>query len=144
MEFTVPQFIEREPKIVGPFTFKQFIYIGIAGGICLLIFFVVPLFLFVVIAIILLGSAFALAFLKVNKISLPVFLKNFFIFSVFKQKIYLWRKKSIPPKFLEKKEEKVAEESEEGQKKPLLKIAGGSKLKNLFTQLETKWQPKIF
>lgn len=138
MEFTVPQFIEREPKIVGPFTFKQFIYIGIAGGICLLIFFVVPLSIFIVIAIVLLGSAFALAFFKVNKISLPVFLKNFFIFSVFRQKIYLWKKKTTPPKFL--KPEETAEEKigEEGPKKPILKIAEGSRLKDLFTQLETK------
>lgn len=138
MEFTVPQFIEREPKIVGPFTFKQFIYVGIAGGICLLIFFVVPLFLFVMIAIILLGSAFALAFFKVGKISLPVFLKNFFIFSVFRQKIYLWKKKTTPLKFL--KPEEAAEEKieEEGPKKPLLKIAEGSKLKDLFTHLETR------
>jgi len=28
MEFTVPQFVEREPKLIGPFTFKQFIYIN--------------------------------------------------------------------------------------------------------------------
>ena len=135
MEFTVPQFIEREPKIVGPFTFKQFIFIGIAGGICLFLFFTVSLFIFIILAIILLGGAFALAFLKIGKTSLPVFLKNFFVF-LFKPKIYLWKKKTSPPKFLrEKVEEKKEEEIEEESK---LKVNKGSKLDELFTKLETK------
>lgn len=37
MQFQVPQFIEVEDKIVGPFTFKQLIYlIGGVGGIYIL------------------------------------------------------------------------------------------------------------
>lgn len=134
MEFTVPQFIEKEPKIVGPFTFKQFIFIGIAGGICLFLFFTVPLFLFIIISIVLLGGAFALAFVKIEKTSLPTFIKNFFSF-LFKPKIYLWKKNTSPPKFLKKerieKQEEIEEESE-------LKISKGGKLDELFTKLETK------
>ena len=72
MEFTVPQFIEKEPKIVGPFTFKQFIFIGIAGGLSIFLFFAVSFFIFIILAIILLGGAFSLAFLKIERISLPV------------------------------------------------------------------------
>lgn len=132
MEFTVPQFIEKEPKIVGPFTFKQFIFIGIAGGSCLLLFFVLPLAVFVIVAVILLGGAFALAFLKIGKTSLPVFIKNFFYF-LFKPKIYLWKKKISPPKFL--REEK---EPEEIKKESKLKVVKGSKIDELFTRLETK------
>ncbi|MBM3251014.1 MAG: hypothetical protein FJZ07_02155 [Candidatus Nealsonbacteria bacterium] len=139
MEFTVPQFIEREPKIVGPFTFKQFIYVGVAGGLCLLLFFILPLPFFIVIALILLGGGFALAFLKVNKTSLPVFLKNLFIFSFLKKKIYLWKKKTTPPRFL-KPEPKIPEEKnrEDELKKPVLRISPGSRLRDLFTQIETK------
>ena len=138
MEFTVPQFIEREPKIVGPFTFKQFIFIGIAGGLCLLLFFVLPLAVFIIIAVVLLGGAFALAFLRIGKTQFPIFIKNLFIF-LFKPRIYLWRKKSVPPKFL-KKEEKIIkiDEKEEIKKESVLKIAEGSKLRDLFTRLETK------
>ncbi len=134
MEFTVPQFIEREPKIVGPFTFKQFIFIGIAGGICLFLFFTVSLFVFIIMSIVLLGGAFALAFLKIGKTSLPVFIKNFFIF-LFKPKVYLWKKKTSPPKFLRK--EKVKEEEEIGEESKL-KVSKGSRLDELFTRLETK------
>lgn len=137
MEFTVPQFIEKEPKIVGPFTFKQFIFIGIAGGICLFLFFTVSLFVFIILAIILLGGAFALAFLKIGKTSLPIFIKNFFSF-LFKPKIYLWKKKTSPPKFL--REEKVEEKKEEEEigEESKLKVSKGSKLDELFTKLETK------
>ena len=136
MEFIVPQFIEKEPKIVGPFTFKQFIFVGTAGGISIFLFFFLPLPLFIIIAMPLLGGAFALAFLKIQKTSLPVFIKNFFFF-LFKPKIYLWRKKRIPPKFLKK--EKEIELIKKGPKKESdLKITRGSKLHELFTRLETK------
>ena len=134
MEFTVPQFIEKEAKIVGPFTFKQFIFIGTAGGACLLLFFVLPLFVFVIVAIVLLGSAFALAFLKIEKTSLPVYIKNFFIF-LLKPRVYLWKKKGVPPKFLRKEKEI---EKEELKEEPVLKVARGSKLSELSARIETK------
>lgn len=137
MEFTVPQFIEREPKIVGPFTFKQFIFIGIAGGICIFLFFTVPLYIFIVATIILLGGAFALAFLKIGKTSLPVFIKNFFSF-LFKPKIYLWKKKTSPPKFLRKEKEKIKKKEEEIGEESKLKVSTGSRLDELFTRIETK------
>ena len=135
MQFTVPQFIEKEPKIVGPLTFKQFIFIGVAGGICLFLFFTVSLFVFIILAIVLLGGAFALAFLKIGKTSLPIFIKNFFSF-LFKPKVYLWKKKTSPPKFLRK--EKVEEKEEEIEEESKLKVSKGSRLNELFTHLETK------
>jgi len=134
MEFTVPQFIEREAKIVGPFTFKQFIFIGTAGGICVLLFFVVPFSVFIILAIVLLGGAFALALLKVQRTSLPVFIKNFFIF-LFKPRIYLWKKKSVVPRFLQKERETIREGAKE---ESALRVVKGSKLRELFTYLETK------
>jgi hypothetical protein len=39
MEFQVPQFIEVEDKIFGPFTFKQFIFIIGGGGLGFIIWF---------------------------------------------------------------------------------------------------------
>jgi len=139
MEFTVPQFIEKEAKIVGPFTFKQFIFIGIASGLSIFMYFVFPFFLFIILAIPLIGAAFALAFMKVSRTSLPVFVANFFTF-FFKPKIYLWDKKTGSPKFL-KKEKIMAQDltkeknKEEGIK---LKVSRGSRLDELFTKLETK------
>lgn len=134
MEFTVPQFIERKPKIVGPLTFKQFVFIGTAAGICLFLYFTVPLYIFIIATVFLLGTAFALAFLKIGKITLPVFLKNLFSF-LWRPKVYLWKKKTVPPKIIKKR--KIIKE--EGIKeKPSPKIAERSRLKDLFSHLETK------
>ena len=140
MDFTVPQFIEKEAKIVGPLTFKQFIFVGIAGALCLFLFFTVPFYLFVILAIFLLGGSLALAFLKIGKVSMPVFVKNFFVF-LFKPKIYLWKRKTNPPKFLKKKpEEKTLKEKQEEieGRKSKLKITKGGRLHELLTRIETK------
>lgn len=138
MEFTVPKFIEKESKIVGPLTFKQFIFIGAAGAISIFIYFVLPFYLFIIIAIVLLGGSFALAFLKIGKTSLPNFITNFLSFT-FKPRIYLWKKKTSPPKFLKKeKATLIKEEKEEEEEKTKLKVSRGSRLDELFTRLETK------
>lgn len=66
MQFQVPQFIEVEDKIIGPFTIKQFFYLlGGAGGSYLLWVFL-PSFLAVIFIIPVAGLALALAFYKVN------------------------------------------------------------------------------
>ena len=135
MEFTVPQFIERKPKIVGPFTFKQFVFVGTASGICLFLYFTVPFQVFIIATVFLLGTAFALAFLKIGKTSLPVFLKNLFSF-LWKPKVYLWKKKMVPPKIIKK--ERIVKKEAEIKEKPSPKIAERSRLKELFTHIETR------
>ena len=128
MEFTFPQFIEKEPKIVGPLTFKQFIYVGTAGGFCIFIYFFIPFWLFVITAVLLLGWALALAFLRIGGATLPVFIKNMFIY-IFRPKIYLWKKGDISPKLFSQKKEKSA-----------VKVSEKSRLKQLFTTLQTKYK----
>ena len=136
MQFTIPQFIEKEPKIIGPFTFKQFIFIGAASGVCVFFYFTTPLPVFIIAAIILLGSALALSFLTIKGIPLPTVIKNSFLF-LFKPKIYLWKKKSFSPRLL-KKEIKFEKPKEEIDKKPPLRLGGKRKLGELFNRLETK------
>ncbi len=90
MRFEVPQFIDIEDKIFGPFTWRQFLYLG--GGIG----FAVALFLFNGLLFILLGLpvailAGALAFYPVNNRPFSFFLES--IITYFKgQRLYLWRK----------------------------------------------------
>jgi len=33
MQFNVPQFIETEDKLIGPFTLKQFLYLAAGGAL---------------------------------------------------------------------------------------------------------------
>jgi len=136
MEFTVPQFIEKEAKIVGPFTFKQFVFIGAAGGISIFLYLTLPPFISAILILILMGAAFALSFLKIEKTSLPEYITNFFIF-LFRPKIYLWKKKTGSPKFL-RKEKIIVKELIKKESPGELKVSRGSRLDKLFTKLETK------
>lgn len=135
MQFTVPKFIEHEARIVGPLTFKQFVFIGIAGGISFVLYFVLNNLAYTIIsAFILFGGASALAFVKIEGRSLPTIIKDFFVFTS-GPKLYIWRKKGIPPKFLKKTEkEKLATKTKEESK---LSVSS-SKLNQLSTQIEIK------
>ena len=133
MRFTLPQFIEHEAKIVGPLTFRQFIFIGMAGGICFILYFTIPFSIFLIACLILGGGAMALAFLKIGGRSLPTILGNFLKFSV-SPKIFIWRKVEAPMKIFKKERVKKEEVEEELP----LKIAEKSQLKKLRTQIEIK------
>jgi len=135
MQFPVPQFIEYEPKIFGPFTFKQFIVIGGAGGVCFVLYFVIPTFYFFLATAVIMGSALAMIFLKIKGQILPVFLKNLLFFKI-RATFYLWRRKEMPV-FLKTVGEKPKEEEEKEEELPL-KIAERSRLKRLKKELETK------
>lgn len=132
MRFVVPKFIEREAKIIGPLTFKQFLYLGGAGAILFAIYFMMPFSLFVVIAIILMGGAAAFAFVKMEGRSLLVIVKNFFMFFS-SPKLYIWKRKTLSPKIIKKEKPK----EEEKEIAPLPKITG-SKLKDLSAKIETR------
>jgi hypothetical protein len=136
MRFTVPQFIEHEPKIVGPLTFKQFIFVGSAAALCFAIYFLVEFYIFIIACIILGGIALSFAFLKVGGRPLSTHLGNFFKFTL-APKIYIWKKKDTPVMVFEKEEVKIKKEEIKEDELPL-KIAEGSQLKKIKTQVETQ------
>jgi len=132
-QFTVPQFIEHEAKVVGPLTFKQFIYVGVAGAICFVFYFTAPFFVFILATIVIMGGGISLALVKSGGRSLPVVLKNFFGFSM-APKMYLWKhKEGLPPKIV-----KAAPAPKEIEKSSVPTAAGKSRLNELSTQIETK------
>lgn len=137
MRFTIPQFIEREPKIVGPLTFKQFVIVGTAGGICFFLYFSIGktnFFPFLLISVVLMGGAMALAFLKIGGSPLPTILGNSLKFLI-SPKLYLWQKREIKVEVFKK--EKVKKIEEKSEELPL-KIAKDSRLKKLKTEVETR------
>lgn len=134
MQFQVPQFIERETKVVGPFTFRQFIFVGIAGAILFILYFMVPFWLFLLASIILGGGALALSFVRVGGQDLPTVIKNFFGYFI-SPKVYLWRKKAISPKLIKAKPKPKEKPEEET---PTLKVTERGHLQKLSTQVETR------
>lgn len=93
MRFEVPQFIEIEDKIFGPFTWKQFVYL--AGGIGLsgVMFFTLPIIFFILFGIPLAALAALLAFYPVNNRPFSSFLESV-VFFYNNNRVYHWRKKS--------------------------------------------------
>ncbi len=91
MLFQVPQFIEVEDKIIGPFTFKQFIYLAGGAGIAFIIFKIFPLFIavFFIVPVVLLSLA--LAFYKVNDQPFIVVLESMVKYAL-GGKLYVWKK----------------------------------------------------
>lgn len=132
MEFTVPQFIEHEAKVIGPFTFKQFIVVGAAGIVCFIFYLKTPFYVFLPVSVIIGGGALAITFLKLEGRSPLIVLKNFMFYSI-SPKIYLWKRKIIASQVIKKEvvEEAVKEE-------PTLRIVKKSKLKELATKVETR------
>ena len=92
MQFEVPQFIEIEDKIFGPFTWRQFLYLGGGGAMAVVLFFIAPFIVFVFIGLPLGVLAAALAFFPVNNRPFSYFLEAMYTYFT-KQKLYLWHQK---------------------------------------------------
>jgi hypothetical protein len=92
MRFQIPQFIDVEDKIFGPFTLKQFIYIAGGASVAVIgvVFFGVFLGLLVASPIVILAAA--LAFYKVNNRPFIFILESAFKYMT-KDKLYIWNKK---------------------------------------------------
>ena len=66
-KFQVPQFIETETKLIGPFTLKQFLWLAIGGALVFIMFLTLNRYIFFAIAIPVGGFSTALAFVRVNE-----------------------------------------------------------------------------
>ncbi len=113
MQFQVPQFVETEDKIVGPLTLKQFIYVAIAGGISMLLYFMVQIWLWFILSIPILGIGVGFAFIKVGGRALPAIARAAFSY-VWKPQTYVWQ----PEK------QEVTRNKEQGTRKSDEKPAG--------------------
>jgi hypothetical protein len=90
MQYQVPQFIETEDKVVGPFSLRQFAYVGAAAVVSGIAYFLLQTWLFVIVFIIFVGGALAFSFIKINgqpliKIATSAF--NFY----WKPQLYIWK-----------------------------------------------------
>ena len=91
MQFRIPQFINVEDKIFGPFTFKQFLYILGSGGFAFVIWTFVTIRIIAIVLIIPVSGLFlSLAFVKINSRPLIDVLENAFNFYL-GQKIFVWQ-----------------------------------------------------
>ena len=133
MRFQVPQFIEREARIVGPLTFKQFIYLGVPAAAAFFLYFTAPFFVFIFSTVVLLSIGFLFAFVSVGGRSFPTIFMNFLHFSI-GPKTYIWKKGMSP---IQTSQTVYTAPQEEGVQKPKVKLVKESKIKILATHVET-------
>jgi hypothetical protein len=91
MRFQVPQFIDVEDKIFGPFTLRQFIYLAGGGGAVVVFFRVLPGFLAFLLALPVVVLALALAFYKINNKPFISVVEAFAKY-IAGEKLYIWKK----------------------------------------------------
>lgn len=91
-QYQVPQFIEVEDKIFGPLTLKQFIYLAGGGGVCLMFFTLLPLWLTFVLSVPVVAFCVALAFYQVNGRPFIVAIEHA-VGYFFGTKLYLWKQR---------------------------------------------------
>lgn len=89
-QYQVPQFITVEDKVIGPFTIKQFLFVG--SGVLLIIgaHLLFEPILFWPISFVVAGSAAAFAFVKINGQPLFVVVKNFAFYTL-RPRLYVWK-----------------------------------------------------
>lgn len=95
MQFRVPQFIDIEDKVFGPFTLKQFGYIVGAGGLSFVIWTLIPIhFIAILIIVPVAGLFLALAFVKFNNRSFGEILQSAFTYYT-ESRIFTWKQPEL-------------------------------------------------
>ncbi len=129
-QYKVPKYLGGGVKIFGPFTFKQFFSMAMLGGGLILLYYIIPHWLFFILIVFLLGGFVSLFFIKIDRVPIVQVVGHLFTY-LFSTKLYIWKKKEIisPIKIIKKPEEK-------GDKKIALKIAPKSQIKRLMSKIE--------
>ncbi|HWC57400.1 MAG TPA: PrgI family protein [Candidatus Paceibacterota bacterium] len=96
MQFKVPQFIDVEDKVVGPFTFRQFIYLAGGVGAVYLSFKILPALIALFVAPVFAALAVALTFYKYNDKPFINLLESLVRFYA-RSRLYLWHKQAPSP-----------------------------------------------
>lgn len=107
MQFKVPQFLDIEDKIFGPFTFSQFAYLAGGLGISFFLYKLLGLALgFIPIAFIM-SLSLALTFYKPNRQPFSDVLQAAIMYAL-GEKLYIWQRKKVAKDLVvEKKKDEV-------------------------------------
>lgn len=112
MRFQVPQFIDVEDKIFGPFTFKQFVYLAGGAGASYALYKLLPIYISIFLILPIIAAALALTFSKVNGKPFIEVLQSGTSYYL-KSKLFIWK---------QRKPEKKKEVRQEPLEHPMSKI----------------------
>jgi len=132
MQFKVPQFLEIEDKIFGPFTFKEFVYLAGGAGSCFVLYKLLGFIVGAIPILVVAGLALALTFYRPNNKPFVDMIEAGFNYLI-QSKLYIWKRRK-------NKTGKLQTETLEGDKKrEILENTvrlGGNKLRDLAWSLD--------
>ena len=92
MQFKVPQFLDIEDKIFGPFTFREFVYLAGGAGLCFVLYKLLGFLLGIIPILAVAGLSGALTFYRPNNKPFIDMLESGFGY-VTQSKLYIWQKR---------------------------------------------------
>ena len=131
MRFQVPQFIDIEDKIFGPFTFRQFVFLIGGGGMVFVFYKILPLWIGIFFILPIAGLTICLVFVKINSKPFIYYLEaafNYFVSS----KLYVWKQRLV------KKSDKQEEDVPSPTTISNVPMLSDSKLKDLAWSLDVQ------
>lgn len=136
MRHKLPKFLERETQVFSFLTFKQLIIVGVAIFLLVILYYLIPLGLFIPLAILTLGTLGALTLIKIQGQPLGKRILQFFRYIV-GSKQYLWKKKQSSPLTIKRERgEREKEKEEEEEEGTPLKVSKKSRLEKLSSKIE--------
>lgn len=94
MQFKVPQFIDIEDKIFGPFTFSQFAYLIGGAGMIFVLYKILPLWIGIFIILPVGVLTVCLVFVKINTKPFVYYVQAAFNY-IISSKLYIWKQRLV-------------------------------------------------
>jgi hypothetical protein len=133
-QFTVPQFIDVEEKVIGPITVRQFVIMLFATGLDAVFYKLFYFNTFIVATVLTVFITAVFAFGKVNGVHFHLFLSNFLI-TMFKSNVRVWNN-AFGKDNLRIETEKVASQSKDDV--TIIKNYSASRLAELALIVDTQ------
>ncbi len=137
MQFKVPQFLDIEDKIFGPFTFKEFVYLAGGAGLCFILYRLLGVFIGAIPILAVAGLSLLLTFYRPNNKPFLNMIEAGFNYLI-QSKLYIWERRKN--KMGKNNQARAGGEEAGGNEKRemLIKEArlGGNKLRDLAWSLD--------
>ena len=132
MQFKVPQFLDIEDRIFGPFTFRQFAYLAGGAGLCYILFRLLGFWLGIIPIALIATLSISLSFYRPNGKPF-IYMLQAGLKYISQSKLYIWQKEKPGSKKENEEERRKIEEVVKERKNPRL---SGSKLRDLAWSLD--------
>ena len=104
MQFKVPQFIDVEDKLFGPFTFRQFAYLAGGAGMVFVLYKLLPIWISIFLIIPVAILSILLVFYKINEKPFIFYLQAGISYLT-SNKLYIWKQRLVKPENKPKEED---------------------------------------